>query len=253
MLWPDPIRPLACAVPLTRARADTSDKEGPLAVATAAYDDKFLAALKQGFKFDSLRPEWANTIRHIGRQYILGRRMEDDQDFYQSAQAEYQSLLQETDHFLEFLKKSYDNPYFHNIATEMSTLAGRMDLPKPQRNPSDLKEQERADKSHYRELMLLTEMLKATASHGMEIARREIRPGPKKNFGLELLVRKAADFWTGELKRGFTVDYHKGAGLTPAFEFVCTIVKPLDDVPDEKIITAMRGEIKERRKNRISN
>lgn len=251
--WLDPVRPSICAIPLTRARADIGDYKDPWDIATAAYDDEFLAMLKQEFEFDSLEPKRTQSIRYIGRQYILGRRLEDDQEFYKRSQAEYRNLLKETDHFLELLKKSYNNHYFYNIATEMLTLARGMNLPEPQSDFPDLTEHQRDVESHYRELVRLTELLKIAADHGMKFAKREVRPGPKMNFGLELLVRKAADFWIGELKRKFTVDYHQGSGLTPAFEFVRALVKPLDDVPDDRIITAMRGEITERRKMGISN
>jgi len=71
--------------------------------------------------------------------------------------------------------------------------------------------------------------------------------GRSKNMALANLVIHAADFWEMDLKRRFRIDYHKGAGLTPGFEFVKALLKPIDDVTDTQIITAMRTEIKVRR------
>src|SRR5690606_6295982 len=44
--------------------------------------------------------------------------------------------------------------------------------------------------------------------------------GRKPNFALECLVRNIAYLWADILKRPFTLDYHKGSGVTEAFEFV---------------------------------
>jgi hypothetical protein len=71
--------------------------------------------------------------------------------------------------------------------------------------------------------------------------------GRRKNIALANLVIHAADFWEMDLKRRFRIDYHKGAGLTPGFDFVKALLKPIDHVTDRQIITAMRTEIKLRR------
>ena len=66
-------------------------------------------------------------------------------------------------------------------------------------------------------------------------------------MALQNLVIHAADFWELDLKRRFRIDYRKGAGLTPGFDFVKALLKPIDDVTDKQIITAMRTVIKLRR------
>jgi len=66
-------------------------------------------------------------------------------------------------------------------------------------------------------------------------------------MALQNLVIHAADFWELDLKRRFRIDYHKGAGLTLAFEFVKALLKPIDEVTDTQIIAATRTEIKLRR------
>jgi hypothetical protein len=51
---PDHMRLKVCAVPLTRARADTSNDHDPLAIAKRVYTDEFLSALYEKFKFNAL-------------------------------------------------------------------------------------------------------------------------------------------------------------------------------------------------------
>jgi hypothetical protein len=231
---------------LTRAKADTDDNQTYQAIIDRVYTDEFLLALKVKFDFDAPRPDLAQQIRRIGRNYIFERRFEDDIDRDRKSRESYRAFLKVTEPFLEWLKKSYEHPDFYNIATEMLMISQGRNEPEPQSQFPDLSEHERRVEAHYRELVRLTELLKATLTHRIDFLKP--KRGPKRDFALEHLVISAAVFWTFDLGRGFTLDHHKGAGLTKAFEFVRTLAKPLDDIPDDKIITAMRTEIAERGK-----
>jgi hypothetical protein len=231
---------------VTRAGADTDDDQSHLAIVERVYTNEFLSTLKERFKFDALRPDLARLIRRIGENYIFERRFEDDVDRPQKSRKSYREFLRVTEAFLEWLKKSYDHSDFYNIATEMLMIAQSRKEPEPQNEFPGLSEHQRRVEAHYRELVRLTELLKATLTHGIDHLKP--KPGPKRDSALEHLVSSTAVFWTFDLGRGFTLDHHKGAGLTKAFDFVQALVKPLDDVTDDKIITAMRTEIAERGK-----
>jgi hypothetical protein len=233
---------------VTRARADTDDDQSPWVIADRLYTDEFLSGLKETFKFDALKPDLAQRIRRIGENYIFERRFEDDGDRTQKSRESYRAFLNVTEPFLEWLKKSYEHPDFYNIATEMLMIAQGREEPEPQNQFPGLSEHQRRVEAHYRELVRLTELLKATLAH--RIDHLKPKPGPKRDFALERLVSSTAVFWTIDLGRRFTLDHHQGAGLTQAFEFVRALVKPLDDISDDKIITAMRTEIAERGKAR---
>ena len=70
--------------------------------------------------------------------------------------------------------------------------------------------------------------------------------GRKRNYPVENFVRRAHYIWVKMLGRPFTVDYHKGSGLTPAFDFVYYLLHHLDDnIPENGIVTAMRKVIAE--------
>ncbi len=233
---------------MTRARADTDDDQSHLAIVERVYTDEFLSGLKEKFGFDALKPGLVRLIRRIGENYIFERRFEDDGDGDQKSRKSYRAFLKVTEPFLEWLKKSYEHPDFYNIATEMLMIAQGRKEPEPQNEFPGLSEHQRRVEAHYRELVRLTELLKATLTH--RIDHLKPKPGPKRDSALERLVASTAVLWTFDLGRGFTLDHHQGAGLTQAFEFVRALVKPLDDITDDKIITAMRTEIAERGKAR---
>jgi len=155
-----------------------------------------------------------------------------------------------TERFLESLTTSYGHEDFFNIATEMLVYARSCGEPEPQKHFPELTDHQRNVEAHYRELVRLTKLLEATLLHG--IKRSSPKRGPKPNLAVLHLIMSSSVFWTVDLRRAFTIDYHEGAGLTRAFEFVQTLLRPLDDVADKRIITAMRTEIAERGKRNIA-
>lgn len=66
------------------------------------------------------------------------------------------------------------------------------------------------------------------------------RPG---NVGLEKCAEYLWQFWEIDLGRPFTLDYHQGAAMTPAFDFVKYFLEPVCDFTDAEIMTAMRSVI----------
>jgi hypothetical protein len=66
------------------------------------------------------------------------------------------------------------------------------------------------------------------------------RKGRPSEYGLECFVVVLGHFWHWEAKRPFTLDYHKGAPVSPALAFIVDALTPLDDVPNSAVITAAR-------------
>jgi hypothetical protein len=73
-----------------------------------------------------------------------------------------------------------------------------------------------------------------------------LKGGRPTNRGIGEFTGYVADFWECQVKRRYTVDYHGGAGLTPAYRFTLAVVAPLDSIPSSQVVTAMRKEIRNR-------
>ncbi|HVB79574.1 MAG TPA: hypothetical protein VNE82_06430 [Candidatus Binataceae bacterium] len=213
------------------ARSDTGT-ERPKQIVERIYSDEFLFELHRAFGIEPFTAERAGQIRKLGTRYILGRRMENQTDLLKSDQRNYLELQKATESYLALLREYEER----NIGSDMKVAAQQLGWPEPELNDPE---------GYYRQLLLLLDLLRtATIRQAKYLASRGGRP---KNFGLEDLVRHAADFWAVELGRRFTVNYHQGEGITRAFEFIKALVAPLDDISDKQIVTAMRTAIATRR------
>ncbi len=72
------------------------------------------------------------------------------------------------------------------------------------------------------------------------LSQSKLKPGRPRKEGLQAFAGYMRLIWVDILKHPFTLDYHKGSGTTPAFEFVREMITPLVDVTDTEIISAMR-------------
>ncbi|MDE2166561.1 MAG: hypothetical protein KGJ66_09525 [Alphaproteobacteria bacterium] len=223
-----------------RARIDNDDGHSSWEIAEKAYNDKFLSALGSEFKFTALDPKLAYELRRIADNYILERRFGDLHELPATARKTYQDFLKVTEAFLNWLKKSYDHPHFYNIATEiLMTARGRRE-PETQTDFPGLTEHQKRVESHYRELLRLAVLLRATLIRRIKSLKRS--PGPKPDTALRHFILGCSEFWTHQLGRKFTIDYHKGAGLTDAFKFCRALLQPLERVREKDVVTAMRAE-----------
>ncbi len=214
-----------------RARVDTGT-ESAKQIAERVYTDAFLSELQQRFGIGPLPAEAVSRLRKIPVRYILFHPLENQADRLKGDRPKYIELGKATERYLALLNLCDEG----DIGSIMKVTAQQLGWPEPETNDSD---------GYYRQLVLLLELLDTAAiRHAGYLAPRGGRP---KNLGLEDLTRLGADFWVGELGRRFTVDYHQGAGLTSAFDFIKALASPLDDISDKQIITAMRAEIARRR------
>ena len=230
----------------TRARAWIGQAHEARKIAERVYDEKFLASLGKKCAFDALDAHRAQELRRIAANYIRIRLGDDDYAGLKKSEKSYRSLLALTDRFLKTLGDSYRSPDFYNIATEMHICALGRREPLPQKDFPKLTEHQRNLEAHYRELIRLTELLKATLHAGIE--RSKTKRGPKRDPATQYLVTMAAEFWSHWLKRKFTIDYHKGSGHSRAYDFVLLLFGPLEDIAPTSLVTAMRAEIATRHK-----
>lgn len=213
-----------------RTRVDTGE-QNPWELAKLIYSDNFLTEFQKKFGFDAVSSSTATQLRNIVRRYIIVRRWENQPELLKNTRRKYIALQKATERYLAVLETYNES----EIGSDMKTASQILNWP-----ASGLASSE----DYFLQLNFLLELLKTATAQQAQYLRQ--RGGRHMNFGLEDLIRLAAEFWTEGLKRPFTIDYHKGAGLTPAFAFIKSLVAPLDDVPDTQIVTAMRTEIKKR-------
>ena len=228
-----------------RARVD-DETEHPRTLAKRIYNEQFLSKLKEQFGFDALEPQVARELQGIAFRYIVFRRGENQPQFVRKSRLDYRALQKATERYIEFLE--HFNEEMGDLASDIH-LAVTTEV--PARVPVDCRRPinsrrptDRDGHASLAELLRLLSLMKMTA--GRHVRDFTAGGGRPKNLGLEAMTWKAAEFWTEELKRKFTVDYHRGTGITEAFEFVRALVAPLDDVSDRQIVTAMRAEINRR-------
>ena len=198
------------------------------------YSRVFLEDLGQKFGFDPFGSDNAEAIELIGRRYRIAYRHEKEPDSAKEMRLEYLQLAKETERYLNFLRIAESREF----GAEMQIIA-RVNWA-----AKSLQKKAGPPISPLSDLFELLDLLRETTAYGAK--QFAPRKGRKRDFALEGLVRHTADFWTEKLGRRFRIDYHEGSGTTEAFQFVKTLLEPFADIPDTKIVTAMRAEIEMR-------
>jgi hypothetical protein len=212
------------------------------------YADEFLSSLAVQFGLEIEPTELAHELRNIGRQYLRVSGFRDNSDIIRKERGDYMRLNELTQEFIKELRAWAAR----DLAGDIAMIARASKEPPPSVGfPALTAFQRQRGDTYYHELLRLLGLVEKTSwSMAGHLTPRGGRP---INHALEVLTRKTADFWTEKLGRRFTVDYHRGSGWTQAFEFVKALLKPLGDVPDKQIITAMRAEIKSRNSGRTTH
>lgn len=98
---------------------------------------------------------------------------------------------------------------------------------------------------HYNDLCQGLSILSLTLKMETEHQQND-KGGRPKNHGLQQFCGYIADFCEQQLQRRFTLDHHKGAGLTRSYELVLDCLEPIGGAPEREIVSAMRFVIAER-------
>lgn len=223
---------------------EENPKSDKWAIVDVAYSDEFLAEMSAKFNFDALTPKMAQEIRLIGRRYVADAALDnDDGSMRANSRKEFRALKKRIANFAEFLAR----PEYADISSDLYFAALRLGAEPPQTEFPQLSEHEKTRGAPYlAELIRLLTLLDAAADDGIKCFSPP--KGRKKKYAIENFARRAAYIWTDMLGRPFKLDYHEGAGLTPAFDFVKALLNRLDaSVADTAIITGMRATIPQSR------
>ncbi|MGH7075642.1 MAG: hypothetical protein ACREFD_15800 [Stellaceae bacterium] len=211
------------------ARIDNGN-EFPGDIANRAYSDEFLTELAKRFRFD-LSDEVKKELRHMAHVYIANLRGDNGEDWEREQRKRYRRLEKATLRFAKLVKEFEDD----DIASDLFMAARAT---QNEKLVSDVLIAAQRKMSHnrflYSHLMNLLELLAVTAEE--KIKSHALPRGPKRNLGLQSITMHAIALWSVDFGRKFTVDYHKGAGLTEAFQFMRALIDPLDDVTDKQIM-----------------
>lgn len=223
----------------------TPENENPERVITAArriYSEPFLLRLGERFKFDAMAGNNPGALRLIAQRYLyLVRAQQAEPQEMLSRRKELSALKREIAALIKRLQKHDDDIA---LWLDMGRLAAR--AAEDQAATPGISQT--SGEAAYRQLIPLLEILE----RGVALHFKGLAPGSgrKLDYGLDALVRHAAIFWAETLGRKFSVDHHKGGGVTEAFEFVRALAEPLASIPDTAITTAMRREVSNRSRSR---
>jgi len=208
--------------------------------ASADLPEAFIRELGARFQFDAMQSDLAQELNYIARRYRRDLLLFDNSSDLELDRTAHRKLREQ----IESLRQSLSSPEFEALGSEiyltLRTANSETDqisrLPIPSAAVGD----------HI--LRTLDDFLGLVSVTARNVELRSAPPkGRKPNFALECLVRNIAYLWADILKRPFTLDYHKGSGVTEAFAFVKAIAGFVDPgIAETKLITAMRTIISER-------
>jgi hypothetical protein len=224
-------------------KSSPENRLSPEQRALAAFDEEFLQRLGKEFGFDGSNPNIAQSVRNIAEGYSAVRGRPKHPEYRKEAASEYSRLKKDTEKFLEILANAKEIA----IDTDMDIFAQLQASKKSISDGENHLMPEKGISRKFDELTALLNLLAATTEHGKQLY--SARPGPKTDVALEMLVRRAGNFWIWELGRKFTIDHHQGTGTTKSFQFLRALASHVDgNISDTQLVSAMRADRKNRRK-----
>lgn len=222
-----------------------AEKFGREEVQKLAFPESFLRDIAIQFELDDF--DLLQREVHIASRAYIYARLDGDYVSGKESKDSYKRLIGQLEELLSNLK-NFSGGY---ITDQMFWGAKRNGDPiLEQFERLDLRDPVGCGEEHFDRLIELLEFLKSgCVDHRAELFALD-RGGPRLNFGLQNFIGNIFGYWTIPLERRFTLDHHKGVGLTPAFDFVKALVTRIEAISDAQIMTAMRSEI---RRNRTLN
>lgn len=204
--------------------------------------DSVLDGIADQLAFGPFAEDVRNELRIAVRRYALDQKIFGTyEDELKSVGADYKALKKKVSDFRAYLEL----PEYSNLASDLYSAALHKNEPAPKTDFPEITDFERTRGEPYLlELKRLLSLLEDAADIARD--RSAIPKGRKPDYPLLGMVRRLAYVWTELLKQKFSIDYHKGSGLTPAFQFVSLVVqKVIPDLRDTEIVTAMRTIVSE--------
>jgi len=208
------------------------------------YSSNFIEALGKEFGFNGKCPEIIEEINYIRNGYFSATAADRIEASKKPLRADYAKLKQGIEEFRALI----ESPESQDLSFDMYLGALRLDESKSQTEfPEITALKKTSGKPYYLELLRLLRILEA----GTDIAIEQFSPplGRPRDYAVEAVVQRSADFWEDNLGKKFTHDYHDGSGLSRSFLFVQRLLNDIKPIEDKKITTAMRSVIATRNEN----
>ena len=187
---------------------------------------------------EAVRNELCIAVRRYALDQKIFASYESD---LKSVGADYKALKKKVSDFRAFLEQ----PEYDDLASDLYWAALHRNETAPQTDFPEITDFERTRGEPYLlELKRLLSLLEAATDIALD--KSAVPKGRKPDYPLLGLVRRLAYVWKELLKQKFSIDYHKGSGLTPAFQFVRLVVqRVIPDIRETEIVTAMRTIVAE--------
>lgn len=209
---------------------------------SGALETELLQKLAVQFELNVENEGVILELKALFRRYLFDKRAFSDHSKEDSLRESYRRLKSETERFRTVISSSD----YVDLETDLYWAA--IHKYEAQSNPDiSVISGPGANRGHayVADLEYLLSLLEFAAETGIE--RFAPAKGRKPNIALKNAVRRIDYIWSETLERRFSVDYHQGSGVTPAFVFVKTIFETLDsEITEKEIITEMRDVISDR-------
>ncbi|MAN45351.1 MAG: hypothetical protein GYB49_16165 [Alphaproteobacteria bacterium] len=204
--------------------------------------DSDLDDIARQLEFEPFVQNVRNELRVAARRYALDQKIFGNYESYRkSVSADYKPLKQKLFEFRAFLERRE----YVDLASDLYLAALHRSEPAPETDFPEITDFERTRGEPYLlELKRLLSLLEDATD--IALNNSAVPKGRKPDYPLLGLVRRLSYVWIELLKQKFSIDYHKGSGLTPTFQFVKLIVQRIiPDIRETEIVTAMRTIVSE--------
>ena len=223
--------------------SEEASERQPLPEPESIISDSALDGIADQLALEPFAEDVRDELRIAVRRYALDQKIFGTyEDELKAVGADYNALKKKVSDFRAFLEL----PEYSNLASDLYWAALHKNEPAPQTDFPEITDFERTRGEPYLlELKRLLSLLEDATDIAMD--NSAVSKGRKSDCLLLGLVRRLAYVWTELLMQKFSIDYHKGSGLTPAFQFVRLIVqRVIPDIRETEIVTAMRTIVAER-------
>lgn len=225
---------------LSSSNSNQTQTETPYSKYADVYTDQFITGLARDFDLDENDPLTRERLYEIPYRFHLARRIDDGGKALREMQKEFETLAKRLVSFQEQMHRldgyGLDSELWHG-ARMLPSFDPELDS---EDYPDFIYKRSIAYRYEFQRYLNFLQLgLDST------IKRMKNPGGRPKDEGLHLAVRYITNFWTFDLNREYTVDYHEGSGISLAFEFTNRLIQQIEKTDERRIVTAMRTVIRQ--------
>ncbi|MCA8900379.1 MAG: hypothetical protein KDA53_03940 [Hyphomonas sp.] len=224
------------------AMSEEASERQPLPEPESILSDSVLDDIADQLGLEPFAESVRNELRIAARRYFLDQKIFGPYEGeLKSVGADYKALKKKVSEFRAFLEL----PEYSDLSSDLYLAALHRNEAAPQAYFPEITDFERTrGEPYWLELNRLLSLLEDATDIALD--NSAVPKGRKPDYPLLGLIRRLAYVWTELLKQKFSIDYHKGSGLTPAFQFVSLVVRRvIPDIRETEIVTAMRTIVSE--------